>query len=183
MKKTIANTTGALPDPDEDGKSHINVHFNHAATKLGKMLSTYFVASFEHPYFGPFRCVEGLMLYIKTGCMEDRFRKLTGARAKALYRDLIDSKQLTNRHVEKYDEIQKLATWAKLVHNPEIMDLFKAAELPFDSYYLFGAGNVPIRPPDGVIMVNNLNQLRELVKAGKVPTPLPDEQYEALRIK
>lgn len=183
MKKTIANTNITLPDPDQDGVTHINVHFNLAQNPLGKQLSTYYVSPFVHHYFGPFRCVEGFMLYVKTGCVEDRFRKLTGARAKTLFRALIKSKELTNHRITPlvYEEIQKMATWAKLVHNPVMMDLFKQSTLPFDSYFLHGNGNVPIRPDDGVIMIDNLNQLRALVHAGKVPTELPDETYESLR--
>lgn len=181
MKNTIARNNPP-PNPKADGQSHINVHYTYAFTQLGKMLSTYFVLPFEHPYFGPFRCVEGFMLYIRTGCREDAFRKMNGTMAKEFFRAEVKAKRLEDHDVDKDNKMLASAIWAKINSSAELKTLLVESTLPFDSYYLYGVGKVPIRPSDGDALIKVLTTLRDLVKRDEVFVEPTKEEYNSLRI-
>lgn len=181
MMKTKTETPSTpLPNPAADGVGHINVHYKCSRNKLGRILSTYYVARFEHPYFGPFKCIEGFMLYVKTGCCDDSFRSLTGAQAKTHYRKQLEAGKLVERDIPNEERVMMSAILAKLNHNPVIATLFLASEAPFDEYFLFGPGNVPIRPPEGAILTNSLTELRTLMQKGETPELPSNEEYAKL---
>lgn len=176
--------TASPPNPASDGIDHINVHFNHSKTNLGRMLSMYYVARFEHPYFGPFKCMEGFVLYLKTGCQDDTFRTLTGVQAKSHYRKQLDTGQLQSHEIRNLGHLMLTAYYTRLVQHPVTATLFKESTLPFDSYYLFGEGKLPIRPPaESGLLIHTLMTLRELMKQDKAPPPLSNEEYAALVIR
>lgn len=181
MKNT--HTVTKLPDPLEDGITHINVHYNAGLTELGRHLSTYYVAKFEHPYFGPFKCVEGFMLYIQTGCADDTFRSLTGGQAKSHFHKSLGAGKLVEHQIKNEEAILTSALHAKLEYNPVIAAAFIASTLPFEHYYRFAGSKVPIRPKEGVVLTNSLTNLRTLMRAGNAPNPLSDAEYASLIVR
>ena len=185
MNNDIKPIMSTLPNPTEDGVSHINIHYNLSLTKVGRMLSSYFVAPFKHPYFGPFRSIEGFTLYVKTGCCDDTFRNVTGAQAKLYYRCQTLSGKLVNQIIDECEQerIMMLAVFAKLEHNPVIATLLMESTLPFDYYYLFGSGKIPIRPQDGAVLTNSLMKLRSLMCSGQKPEPMLDVEYAKLIVR
>lgn len=183
MMKTTPAPSTTLPDPAQDGFSHINVHYNVSTTKIGRMLSTYFVVAFKHPYFGPFKCIEGFMRYVQTGCCDDAFRRMTGAQAKAHFRKKIEEGKLTIYAVANEAAILQSALYAKLEHNPVIATLFTESTLPFDHYYLYESSRLPIRPDEGAMLTNSLTELRALMQVGQKPEPISDAEYARLIVR
>lgn len=186
MKKTsVVSDSAPPPDPSGDGVTHINVHYNHSKTQLGRQLSPYYVARFQHPYFGPFRCIEGFALYIRTGCQCDDFRNQTGAQATQFYRQQTHDNKLVNREIDPvlWQRVLASALYAKFQHNPVIAEQFVASTLPFEQYFLWGTGKVPIRPKDWNVLTISLTTLRELMKAGKEPEPISDAEYASLMVR
>lgn len=170
------------PAPALDNITHINVHYKFSNNKLGKMLSTYFVAKFTHPHLGSFKCVEGLMLYLRTGCQDDRFRELTGDQATRYFREKRKAAALPNHDIPQEADVFIDAYYARLKQYPVAEVLFKESTLPFDVYYLIGEKeNTPIRPGHAEALVGALTRLRELMKRGETPTPLSQAFYEQLR--
>jgi hypothetical protein len=169
------------PEPALDGLTHINVHYKDSQTKLGRMLSTYYIARFTHPYFGPFKCIEGFMLYVRTGCRDDAFRHLNGTEAKRYYREQCRLGVLSKREIPQESEVFLQALHAQLQQHPVIAALFTESNLPFDAYYFHGDGKVPIRQGNAVMLMKTLSHLRELMQQQRQPTPLSSEFYERLR--
>ncbi len=173
----------ALPDPKLDGTTHINVHYKHSNTPLGRQLSTFYVARFAHPYFGPFKCIEGLLLYAKTGCRDDEFRILTGGQAKAYYHQQLASGKLKNYEMspQQLSDLMLSAYYARLTQHPVTAIKFKDSLLPFDSYYLHDESKLPIRPqPESGVLVHTLMTIRELLQRDQTLAPLPNEEYAKL---
>jgi hypothetical protein len=170
------------PSPALDGIEHINVHYTFSTTKLGKMLSTYFVAKFTHPYLGQFKCIEGLMLYLRTGCQDEAFREMTGSEAMSYYRNKRRWQQLSNHDIPREADVFFDAYYARLSQYPVAAVLFNESTLPFDVYYLIGERrDKPIRPRESMALVDALTRLRELMKRGETPTLLSQAFYEQLR--
>lgn len=172
------------PDRAEDGKTHINVHYNFANTSLGRMLSTYYVSAFEHPYFGRFKCIEGFWLFVKLGCRDDTFRAMTGVKARSYYKALMNKEMTRERDVPNAEQHLLIANWVKLQANTgNLRRELNESVLPFDQYYLFGAGKVPIRPVDWKLTVDVLTKLREASISGNPPESPTDDQYAQLIVR
>jgi hypothetical protein len=171
------------PEPALDGITHINVHykFSNPNYKLGRMLSTYYVARFHHPYFGPFDCIEGFLLYVRTGCRDDAFRHLNGTEAKRYYREQCRLGILSKQNIPREDEVFMNALYAQLQQHPVIAKLFVKSVLPFDAYYFTGQGMVPIRQGNAEMLIKSLTSLRDLMKNQQAPQPLSAEFYKSLR--
>lgn len=183
---TPTSILSAPPDPGNDGITHINVHYNLGVEPLGRKLSPFFVARFQHPYFGPFKCVEGLMRYVLSGCVDDTFRSLTGSQAKRHYRDKVHAGELTEyKFNEDRDELDVLisAHYAKLLRHPVIAEQFIQSTLPFDTYFRWDVNGVWMRPDDGPVLIDSLTVLRDLMKAGKKPVELSRAAYAKLEKK
>lgn len=176
------------PDPKLDGIAHINVHYDFATQPLGRQLASYYVQRFEHPFFGPFRCVEACMLYLKTGARDDHFRGLTGSQAKAYYRDQIANQQLTTYDIPNEEHVFLLTMYARLSQHPVTAKLFTDSTLPFENYFLWSRDKkvpvqerLPIRPDTAAALIQTLTTLRKLMRANQEPEPLSREAYTAMR--
>lgn len=175
------NSTTSPPDPKLDGQAHINVHYNYSTTKLGRELSTYFVARFNHPYFGPFKCIEGFRLYVQTGCVDDAFRGKTGSEAKAYFNRQIKARALKMYDIKDEEKVLMLAYYARLTQHPVTATLFKESTLPFENYFLWGDAKLPIRPEDSGLLIQSLTTLREYMQAGLEPDRINNDAYDKLR--
>src|ERR1700712_4173623 len=85
MKKEtmMSDAPKRVLDPEEDGKSHINI-YTKGKTRLGRLLTNLADVPVTHPTYGTFRCAEGLWYYMKTGCQCEDLRALAGFDAKKL---------------------------------------------------------------------------------------------------
>jgi hypothetical protein len=118
-------------NPEEDGKTHINV-YSRGATSLGRALSNLSECNIEHPYFGHFRTLEGLWFYMKTGFKDNNFRIIKGVAAREL------GKKLPTAHYALFSKMFKLGMLEKLEKNPALQRDLLANELPLAHYYLYG---------------------------------------------
>jgi hypothetical protein len=184
MKTTPVRDKAPLPDPSKEGTDHINVHYNYGK-KLGRLLSTYQVERFEHPYFGPFKCVEGFMLYVKTGCRDDEFRYLTGARATAHFRKQMNEGNLKINNIDNGVLVHLLisAYHARLVQHPVTAAQFKESTLPFDFYFLYEGSGLPVRPENAALLIHALMTLREYMKRDLTPPLMSSEEYAKLIVR
>lgn len=151
-----------------DGHTYININ---GKTELGQMLAHFYESRFVHPYFGPFNSMEGFWHYIKTKEKDDRLRDLSGLDAKKL------GTQLTKQYVKNFREVILAAEFFKIEQNEKLKKLFVESTLPFDYYYLFGVGEVVIRPRGSKWLVEDLTILRTMMKEGRRP---PDIDYSQL---
>lgn len=124
-------TASPMINPDEDGKTHVNV-YSRGATSLGRALSNLSECNIEHPYFGHFRTLEGLWFYMKTGFREDSFRIIKGVAAREL------GKKLPTAHYPLFSKMFKLGMLEKLEKNPALQRDLLNNELPLAHYYLYG---------------------------------------------
>lgn len=112
-------------DPANDGKDHINI-FSRGKTKLGRILSNFANTPFEYEG-ASFQSVEGALFYYRTG--DARFINLHGNEAKKLGKELEAIRKETPELLREWYN-------AKILANPEIIDMLLDNDLPFAHYYL-----------------------------------------------
>lgn len=153
----------------KDGITHINI-WSRGETDLGRGLSHFHHSPFIHPYFGPFNSMEGFWYYIKTAEQDDALRNLSGHHAKEYGRTL------TGRWRANFREIINAANFYRIDQNDALEQLMYDSELPFDHYYLFGPGNILIRPKGYEWLVEGFEEIRTMVQQGKKPQELDYSQ-------
>lgn len=128
-------------DPTQDGIDHINI-YSKGKTILGRALSNFSTYGFVHPEYGKFASVEGFWYWASTGKQHHHLKSLAGFRAKELGRQLekVDNPKF-DREIE---EVIKL----KITQDPDLLLSFKASNLPFAHYYVYG------NPPDAKVIAD-----------------------------
>lgn len=116
--------------PENDGKTHINV-YSRGATAIGRALSHFYQAPFQHPELGYFCSVEGLWYYLKT--LDESLRDLAGFEAKKIGRELPIVQVLPPA---EFQRLINLGNEAKIQQNPEILEALGATSLPLTHYYV-----------------------------------------------
>lgn len=155
---------------DDDGVTHINIDLR-AKTKLGRQLSHVYRLQYEHPEFGPFVSIQGLIGFIRSGCMDDQFHYLAGMAAR-------DRSLATNSDfILGFREIVMEANYFKIVQNDELRKLFVESTLPFDQYYLHDITQRPIHTPAASWVLPGMETIRQLLKENR---PYPTVSYEGV---
>lgn len=119
------------PNPADDGVHNINVWTN-GKTRLGRLLTHLSDLSVDDPRYGRFSCGEGLYYYIKTGCVHEELRTMSGYEAKRYGQTLPRGRWVT----DFWGEI-KIANRARIDQHPELRDLVEESTLPFEHYYVY----------------------------------------------
>lgn len=159
----------AKKQKEGDGYDYINICIS-GKTELGQMLAPFYNSAFKHPYFGPFNCMEGFWHYVKTEEKDDRLRALSGSDARKL------GKKLTRHYIKNFHEVINAANFFKIEQNEKLKKLFIESELPFEYYYLFGEGQVQIRPTGWQWMIQGFTEIREMMKEGRRPADIDYSQ-------
>lgn len=149
----------------QDGVNHINIWYR-GATELGRMLSHFYELRFVHPFFGPFNSMEGFWHYIKSEEKDDELRLLAGQEARNY------GKKLSPAYVPGFAEIINTANFYKIEQSPKLKQLFVDSDLPFEHYYLFGPGEVLIRPKGHAWLISGFEKSRRMMKAGQRPVEI-----------
>lgn len=187
------HTTGHNPnniDPNEDGKSHINI-YSQGKTEVGRVLSNWD----KHPLIlphGVFYGIEPYWFYLKSGG-DPVFWVLSGWKAKEFYRDEYEhgkskkykeidfyTKSRVGRNLNgelgwkadntlnNYNNFKMHITnafWMKYLQHPKVKELLINSHLPFKHYYTYGTGDkkVLVEPKeDGTI--NTWEWIRQYAK-------------------
>lgn len=123
-----------------DGVDHINV-YSKGKTAIGRWLSNFTFAPFEHPRHGKFFSVEGFWYWRLAESSQDRerLRCLSGWAAKRAGRELV--------RIEDVDSIEfkgdiVAALVAKLHTYPARKADFLATTLPLAHYYEYPSGRI-----------------------------------------
>lgn len=140
-------------DPKDDGVKHINI-YSKGKTKLGKFLSNFTKAPFDHPEDGKFNSIEGYWYWLSA--KDDTLRSTYGFQAKARGRELGGKDWIDT---DEFKRKIKMAIRHKLHANPEMRTEFKASTLPFMHYYVYG-GKV-VEPKEGAWLIEFFRQLRD----------------------
>lgn len=147
-----------LYDPSKDGITHINT-YSRGKTLLGRMLSNFYHAPFEHPEFGKFTSVEGFYYWYKTGAKYDTLRSLSGYKAKE------EGKKYSTIEVDDFCERVLECLVLKITSNTEIYNELKDSTLPFVHYYYYGDNNPKVhKVPSGDWLMEALEDIRKLIK-------------------
>ncbi len=119
------------PVIEDDGVTHINI-YSRGATPVGRALSNFTLAPFEHPEFGRFVSVEGFWYWLSAGANpeHDRMRRLYGPSAKFEGARLLSIPQ----DDEYFHEQICRAIECKVRQNPDILKEVVASSLPFMHY-------------------------------------------------
>lgn len=149
--------------PNDDGTTHINI-FSKGNTELGRRLSHYSYSPFIHPYFGPFKCMEGFWYYLRAVKPDDKLRELVGAEAKFY------GKELETHFLHNFQKLIVDANYQKIIQNPEIKQMVMESTLPFDHYYTFGTKQV--RLPQFIWLIEGFEEIRRKLNE--------DETFEKL---
>lgn len=152
-----------------DGVEYINIYL-HGKTELGQMLAHFYKSPFLHPYFGSFNSMEGFWHYIKTQEKDDRLRVMTGPEARKL------GKTLTRHYIKNFHDVITAANFYKIEQNEKLKKLFVESTLPFDYYYLFGPGQVLVRPTGGEWLLESFTKIRTMMKEGERPADIDYSQ-------
>lgn len=150
---------------EDDGKTYTNIWIR-SNCELGQMLSHFYESHFEHPFYGPFYCIEGFWYYIKTKERDDRLRTMVGNKAKYL------GKKLTSEWRDDFKELILDANYHKINQSPVIKDLLIKSTLPFDHFYTFGPANLIIRPKAHEWLTDMFEELRLMFKEGRKPNSI-----------
>jgi hypothetical protein len=153
-------TPRAPANPDEDGKTHINIS-STGATELGRQLTHFAFTPFIHPIYGHFKTMEGFWHYIKSEDPDDAFRSMTGGKAKAYAK--------TKRTVKRpnFINIIKEANFHKIEQTHGLKELMIASTLPFEYYYLYGPEQIRITPQHAPWLCSIFEEIRRALKAGQ----------------
>lgn len=149
---------------ETDGIDHYNIWFR-GKTVLGRMLSHFYNTPFEHPHYGPFASMEGFWHYIKTkpSKNKDEIRTLKEFEAKEF------GKKLEGTFCPNFRDKINVGNYYRIEQNPELKKLLIESELPLDHYFLFGPGNVLIRPKGFEWILDGFEENRRLFKNGLSP--------------
>lgn len=144
------------PDPEQDGKTHINV-YSRGRTELGQMLSNFYPSTFKLPDDGSFKSVEGYWYWLS--CRDESLRDMYGFQAKQYGRenggkDWMDDKEFKRKIRD--------AIGTKILQNPAIRRRFKNSTLPFLHYYV-QKGNI-ILVPEADWIIEFLEEFRGEIK-------------------
>lgn len=120
-------------DPRDDGVKHINI-YSKGSTKLGVMLSNFYLQPFKLEKYGHFASIEGFWYWLSTGKQHDVLRSLWGYGAKVVGRKL---ERVPMPEEEFRNEIL-YAIKVKILTNSELRKEFKNSTLPFVHYYYYG---------------------------------------------
>lgn len=164
--------------PEDDGKTHINI-YSKASTELGRMLSHFYHAPFDHPEFGHFLNMEGFWHYLSTGCKYEPFRNMPAVKVKML------SKNMTKVFRDDFMSQIKFANELKLLQHPNILHHFCNSILPFEHYYSYGFPPAVRRPNDAQTLIDLFETIRSEFKEKKpwltnslYPHSLQDHQID-----
>lgn len=132
--------------PRDDGHTHYNI-YTKARTRLGRLATNLNDSPIDHPLYGPFRSLEGLWYYLRSGKTDERLRVLSGYEAKDIGKDL--PKVYNNSFQREF----KLGILCKIRANNELCELLATSDLdlPFVHYYYYGRdlNSLTIRQPKG----------------------------------
>ena len=145
---------------EDDGVKYINI-YSRGMTTLGRKLSHFAHTPFTHPYYGPFKSMEGFWFYMRSAVRDDKLRYLTGRDAKFYGRELPPN---------WYDHFQEdilAANYQKIIQNEYIAEMMVASDLPFKHFYVYGVGKVMITPRESEWLVQGFEEIRSALKAGK----------------
>lgn len=140
-------------DPKDDGKTHINI-FSRGKTKLGRMLSNFYTAPFDHPEYGHFVSVECFWYFISTGSKYEKLRTMPSYKVKQIGRTL------PRVHIDNFMDLVKDAIRLKILQHNSILVLFRRNNLPYEHYYLFGPHEILFRPLDAKNLIDIFESLR-----------------------
>lgn len=124
----------ALPNPSEDGKTHINV-YSKGATQLGQDLSNFAHLAFEHPDHGFFASMEAYWYWTSTGRQHEHLRRLYKASAKAAGIRLLKVEMDPEIFRAQICDGLKL----KVMQNRKLRDALKKSHLPLRHYFFYGS--------------------------------------------
>lgn len=148
-----------LYNPDLDGITHINT-YSKGKTELGRMLSNFYYAPFEHTEFGKFDSVEGFWYWYLTGQQHEVLRTLHGYKAKQ------EGKKYDRVDVDLevfYPKVLE-CIGLKVINNPEIYEALKLSTLPFVHYYCYGTCNPKVIKVPCEWMMEGINKIRSIIK-------------------
>ena len=153
--------------PDTDGITHINI-YSKGKTGLGKGLSHFAYTPFTHPYFGTFKCMEGLWFYLRNGQhllspekQDGNYRTLSGFDVKKYGRDF-------ERHI--YPDFQEdilAANYQKIIQSSQLQCWITESTLPFTHYYAFN-GYV-VHPKESEWLCIGFDDIRTALQKDQVP--------------
>lgn len=136
-----------MHDPEMDGIDHINI-YSKGNTALGRQLTNFAPAGFDHPQHGRFESVEGYWYWLSTGMKHDQLRTLYGFQAKKR------GKEFPKIHVDNFEkEIQK-AIYLKITQSKIIMYGFIRSTLPFQHYYSYGGKVVEVKEYEWIVDIH-----------------------------
>lgn len=123
-----------------DGVDHINV-YSKGKTSLGRWLSHFTFAPFEHPTFGKFFSVEGFWYWrlAEESIARDRLRTLSGYSAKKYGRGLVRVEDSDSAEFRR-DIVD--AEIAKLDAHEEWREKFLESTIPLIHYYEYPSGRI-----------------------------------------
>lgn len=159
------------PNPEDDGKTHINI-YDQGKSELGRMLSYFYEAPFQHPHYGPFKSIEGFLRYLRSGGEDDAFRTIPAVRAKAHAESAKRRGEYKDHQVRDLDKIIFAANYAKIDQNPEIKKALINSTLPFENYFLWNTSGVVIRPKGSKFVIRDFPILRQMFIDGGKPEPI-----------
>tara|TARA_B100000700_G_scaffold331722_1_gene467541 strand:- start:20914 stop:21459 length:546 start_codon:yes stop_codon:yes gene_type:complete len=158
--------------PKNEGKDHINA-YSKSLTSLGKKLTNFYHAPFEHPKYGKFNSVEGLWYYLKTGRVFNQFKSLSGYAAKKEGQKIQKSIGFSDRSDETYisedfkNDIKE-GIRAKFRDNVNLLNELIDCDLPIAHYYYFGdpeKDNVKIKDLSQYKwVIDEIEKIREISK-------------------
>lgn len=159
-------------DPEHDGYEYINIDFN-ARTVLGRALSHFYRANFNHPKYGPFQSVEGFRWWLRAEKTPeaDQLRYAAENTAKQMGSCLPRATPLIS-----WPELRQAlyeANFYKIVQNAGLLDMMLASELPFNMYFIDRKSNQVITPVRDLWIVDMFEKIRSELKEGvREPTSI-----------
>ena len=136
-------------NPAEDGVTHINV-YSKGRTELGRFLSNFARAPFDHPEHGRFESVEGLWYWLTA--RDDRLRSVWGWEAKRLGRELRGEDWVD---APEFRRDIRIGIAAKLATYPDMADMLGRSTLPLAHYYTYD--DKVIEPAQGRWVIDYLS--------------------------
>lgn len=150
----------------KEGEDHINISIQ-SETRLGKLLDPAYLKTINYRYVGKFNSVLSLWYWVRSGTLDDNFRRLTGQKLKMF----AEANGVFGNYVPNFKAIIAKATWIKVKGYPNLLKEIKEldAGVKFYSYHVVKSSGLRICTNYAAMIIEVVEEIVKAVKEDREP--------------
>lgn len=150
----------------KEGEDHINISIQ-SETRLGKLLDPAYLKTINYRYVGKFNSVLSLWYWVRSGTLDDNFRRLTGQKLKMF----AEANGVFGNYVPNFKAIIAKATWIKVKGYPNLLKEIKDLDpkVKFYSYHVVKSSGLRICTNYAAMIIEVVEEIVKAVKEDREP--------------